>query len=104
MHICACQEFILGGFCMAPLNERLQELRQEKQLSQTEVASIVGLSLRAYQYYERGERQPAADTLISLADFFGVSIDYLAGRSNCPDMLAFDKDGNMVVIEAMVQH
>lgn len=67
---------------MATLNERLQELRQEKQLSQTELASNVGLSLRAYQYYERGERQPSADTLICLANFFDVSLDYLCGRSN----------------------
>lgn len=70
---------------MATLNERLQELRQEKHLSQTELANSVGLSLRAYQYYERGERQPTADTLIALADYFDVSLDYLCGRSDNPN-------------------
>ena len=67
---------------MATLNERLQELRLEKNLSQTYLASSVGLSLRAYQYYERGQRQPTADVLISLADYFDVSLDYLVGRSD----------------------
>lgn len=67
---------------MATLNERLQGLRLEKNLSQTSLASSVGLSLRAYQYYERGQRQPTADVLISLADFFDVSLDYLCGRSD----------------------
>lgn len=83
---------------------RLKELRKERGLTQKQLAEQTRTSERGIQNYELGERSPAFDALISLADFFGVSIDYLAGRSNCPDMLAFDKDGNMVVIEAMVQH
>lgn len=70
---------------MASLHERLHELRQRKKLSQTELAEQVGLSLRAYQYYERAERQPTADTLIALADFFDVSLDFLTGRNDNPN-------------------
>lgn len=67
---------------MALLHMRLRELRQEQNLSQREIAMQVGLSLRAYQYYEREDRQPTADILIALADYFDVSLDYLVGRSD----------------------
>ncbi len=60
--------------------ENLLRLRQEKGLKQTEVASGAGLSLRAYQNYERGLREPQLSVLIALADFYGISLDELACR------------------------
>lgn len=69
---------------MATLHERLQELKISRNLLQKDIAQAVGLSLRAYQYYERGERHPTANTLIALADYFDVSLDYLVGRSDDP--------------------
>lgn len=69
---------------MAKLNERLIELKEQKSILQKDIAEQVGVSLRSYQRYEYGDRQPTADILIALADYFDVSIDYLVGRSDNP--------------------
>ena len=71
---------------MATLSDRLQQLKTEKKLLQKDIAKDNNLSLRAYQYYERGERNPTSDILIKLADYFNVSLDYLVGRSNDPEI------------------
>lgn len=69
---------------MSNLSERLQELKQSKNLLQKNIAKDTGLSLRAYQYYERGQSDPTSAVLIKLADYFDVSLDYLVGRSDDP--------------------
>ncbi|WP_304580421.1 helix-turn-helix domain-containing protein [Thomasclavelia cocleata] len=69
---------------MSNLSERLQSLKIERNLLQKDIANKNNISLRAYQYYERGEREPTSSILISLADYFDVSIDYLVGRSDDP--------------------
>ncbi len=69
---------------MAKLNERLIELKEQKSILQKDIAEQVGVSLRSYQRYEYGDRQPTADILIALADYFDVSIDYLVGRTDNP--------------------
>lgn len=61
-------------------SKNLFQLRMGKGLKQQEVADSVGLSLRAYQYYERGQREPTLSTLIALADFYDLSLDELVGR------------------------
>lgn len=66
------------------LSERLQEQRLKKGKTQQEMADFLGLKLRVYQYYESGDRKPVLENLIILADFFGVSIDYLVGRTDTP--------------------
>ena len=60
--------------------QRLEELRKEKNLLQKDVASAVNHSITCISDWERGKREPSIDDLIRLADFFGVSIDYLVGR------------------------
>ena len=67
---------------MSMLPERLRELRKEQDLTQEAVANGAGLVLRSYRRYEMGEREPVASTLILLADFYHVSIDYLVGRTD----------------------
>ena len=67
---------------MASLAERLIELRNHRQLAQPVVAKAVGITTRTYQRYEAGEREPTASTLIRMADFYGVTIDYLVGRTD----------------------
>lgn len=62
--------------------ERLIELREKNGLSQVEAAKEFGVVVRAYQRYEYGEREPRLSTLVRIADFYGVSLDYLAGRSD----------------------
>ncbi|MEY8317064.1 helix-turn-helix transcriptional regulator [Oscillospiraceae bacterium 50-58] len=69
---------------MSVFSERLIELRDGRNLSQKEVAAEFGVVVRAYQRYEYGEREPQLSTLIRMADFYGVSIDYLAGRTDTP--------------------
>jgi len=62
--------------------ERLKELRKEKKQTQTQMANYLGCSLRAYQYYESATHYPEIPDLMKLTDFFGVSTDYLLGRSD----------------------
>ena len=61
---------------------RLKELRAEKGATQKEVADCICCSPLVYSRYERGEREPDIDTLCRLADFFGVTVDYIVCRTN----------------------
>lgn len=65
--------------------ERIIQLKSERRLLQKDIASSIGLSLRAYQYYEKGQKEPTLSVLVRLADYFNVSIDYLVGRSDNPE-------------------
>lgn len=61
---------------------RIKELRIEQELSQSNMAENLGISRFVLANYEREINQPAPDMLIKIADFFGVSIDYLLGRED----------------------
>ena len=65
---------------MSVFSERLRQLRKEKKVSQVALAKEVGVSSRVYQDYEYGEREPQVTIFSRIADFFNVSLDYLAGR------------------------
>lgn len=67
---------------MSKFSERLIQLRDEKKLSQKDAAKEFGVVVRAYQRYEYGEREPQLSTLVKMADFYGVTLDFLAGRSD----------------------
>lgn len=69
---------------MSLFAERLKELRTNRNLTQKQVYSAIGMSALGYQQYEYGEREPAYQKLLALADFFDVSLDYLTGRTNTP--------------------
>lgn len=60
--------------------EVLKLLREKNNISQEELSLRLGLSRPAITKYERNERQPSFDTIIKIADYFHVSIDYLLGR------------------------
>lgn len=64
------------------INEVLKQLRQSKGLTQQEFASMLDINLSSYQKYERANNTitPSLDSLIKIADFYGVSVDYLLGR------------------------
>lgn len=62
--------------------QRLQTLREKRRLSRRTLAELCGLSKNMISLYERGEKAPSVDALIKLADYFGVSIDFLLGRKN----------------------
>lgn len=61
--------------------ERLKTLRKERKIPQKELAEYLGISIRGYQFYESESNEPNIATLIALADFYGVTIDYLVGRT-----------------------
>ena len=63
--------------------EKLLFLREQLNVTQKAVADYIGLSRQAYAHYEFGDRYPDLKTLCKLADFFGVSVDYLLGRETC---------------------
>ena len=67
---------------MAVFSERVRELREERGLKQTEMADICGVKVRSYQRYEHGDGYPEVPGLVFLADYFGVSLDYLMGRKD----------------------
>ncbi len=60
---------------------RLKELRKNKHISQLKLAMELGISQNSISRFETGERKPDYDTLIQIADYFDVSLDYLVGRS-----------------------
>ncbi|MBQ6687184.1 MAG: helix-turn-helix transcriptional regulator [Bacilli bacterium] len=62
--------------------KRLKELRKAKNLSQTELGEILGVSKSSICCYENGTRNPALETIIDLMHLFGVSADYLLGTDN----------------------
>lgn len=64
------------------LGRRLKQLRKEKKLSQEGLAKVLQISRATYAQYEIDRRIPEYGTLEKLADFYGVSLDYLVGRSD----------------------
>lgn len=69
-----------GGILLNEFSKRLREIRRKKGFKQREMADRLGITLRAYQYYEEGKHVPDLDGLVALADVLEVSLDYLAGR------------------------
>lgn len=69
---------------MASLGTRLKQLRKEKHVLQKDLASLLNITLRAYQLYEADDGFPSVPGLLALADYFDVSLDYLVGRSDEP--------------------
>ncbi|MEJ6075436.1 helix-turn-helix transcriptional regulator [Lactobacillus johnsonii] len=65
---------------------RIKEIRQEKNLSQTDIAKALGVTRQAISLYEKGDREPKLETWQKLADFFGVSVPYLQGISDIKDL------------------
>lgn len=65
-------------------SKRLRELRKSHRAPQADIAKALGISTRAYRFYESGDRFPDFHGLIALADYFNVSLDYLVGRSDKP--------------------
>ncbi len=65
---------------------RLKELRLKRNMSQLNLAMELGMNQNSISRYENGEREADYKTLIAFADYFGVSIDYLLGRTQNPNM------------------
>lgn len=61
--------------------QRIKDLREDKDMKQIEIANLLNVGLSTYQRYERGELRIYLDTSMELAEFYNVSLDYIAGRS-----------------------
>ena len=61
---------------------RLRMLRKEKNMTQRQMGDLMGITERNYQRWENGEVNASATWLIFLGDYFGVSADYLLGRTD----------------------
>ncbi|MGS0763131.1 helix-turn-helix domain-containing protein [Syntrophomonas curvata] len=69
---------------MSTFGDRLNHLRKDKNLKAEDLGEILGLKRRIIFLYEKNETRPTFDTLLALADYFDVSLDYLVGRSDDP--------------------
>lgn len=61
---------------------RIRDLREDHDLTQSEIASYLNITQRTYSRYENGERGIPTEVLIKLADYYNTSIDYLVSRTN----------------------
>lgn len=68
------------------LNESLKRCRKLRKATQKQAATAAGVTESMYQFYEYGKNEPTASVLIALADYFDVSLDYLVGRSDNPNI------------------
>ena len=72
-------------FNLLKFSNRLKQLRKKKKLKQSDMAELLELTTRHYQQIEYGKVNIPTLTLIFLADYFDVSIDYLVGRTDDPN-------------------
>ena len=63
-------------------NERIRKLREDQSLTQQRIADLLHIGQRTYADYESGKTRIPVDSLLILARFYNVSMDYLAGASN----------------------
>lgn len=82
-------------------NKRIRDMRLKKELTQKQVGDYVGVSHNTVANWERGERHPDYDILISLANLFDCTIDYLLGRTNDINKeLVPPKAGEVLIVKA----
>lgn len=63
-------------------NEHIREIREDHSLTQQKVASLLNIGQRTYADYESGKTRIPVDSLLILAKFYNVSLDYITGASN----------------------
>lgn len=64
--------------------QRIRDLREDRDMNQTQIAKMLGMSQTGYSKYETGENDVPTHVLIKLAQFYNTSIDYLLGETDCP--------------------
>lgn len=66
------------------MENNLKRLRKDRKINQTELAKVIDVTPQAYSRYELGQRELGYDMLCKLADYYGVSVDYLIGHVSNP--------------------
>lgn len=74
----------------------LKEIRTRRRLTQQQVADRIGCSSVVYSRYECGARQPPIETLLKLAEIFGVTVDFLLGRQDIEDSVLSEYEKQLV--------
>ena len=69
-----------------PYYKRIRDLREDRDLTQTDMGKVLSCSQRVYSNYERGDIDIPTTTLIKIADFHNVSVDFLLGRPDNPKL------------------
>ncbi len=64
--------------------ERLRNLREDSDKTQSDLAEFLHMTQNAYSQYETGARTPSIECIIKISDFYGVSVDYLLGLTDNP--------------------
>lgn len=75
------QLFYLFKGLIMKVYSNIRNLREDSDLTQTDIANILHVSQRAYSHYENGTREIPIPILINLARYYNVSIDYLVGET-----------------------
>lgn len=75
--------------------ERIRNLREDNDLTQTEIASYLNISQRAYSRYENDERAIPIEQLIRLAEYYNTSLDYLTNRTDKKEPYPTSKKKNL---------
>ena len=71
---------------MANFSERIRELRRKNGMTQEALGKIIGVGQDSISIYEKGKHYPEVRNLMILADYLGVSTDYLLGRTDNPEV------------------
>jgi transcriptional regulator with XRE-family HTH domain len=71
---------------MSDFVSRLNELKVLSNTTNKDISKHIGISIRGLQFYMSGTKEPTLTKLIALADYFNVSLDYLTGRSDNPEI------------------
>ena len=72
---------ILGDY----MDNRIKDLREDRDLTQTQVANAIGITQRKYSYIETGTQQLTDELLVKLARFYGVTVDYILKLTDKPN-------------------
>lgn len=65
-------------------NERIREIREDHSITQQKIADLLHIGQRTYADYESGKTRIPVDSLLILAKYYDVSMDYITGASNLP--------------------
>lgn len=76
---------------------KLKELREQKKITQTQLAKETNIPMISYTRYENGITEPSVQILIKLADYYNVSLDYLVGRQYTNEIGYLDQQQTMAV-------
>lgn len=69
------------------IQQRLKDIREDRELSQQEVADYLKIDRKTYCRYEKGHHEIKVDVLVKLAQYYNLSLDYITGITNVPEKL-----------------